>query len=111
MRLANRVSEAEYEQSVLSFRQTLQEALLEVEDALSARAQFAARSDQLSAAFTAAQMGERLYEARYRAGAATLREWLDAQERRRQAELNLQQSRLSELSNQVTLYLALGGRS
>jgi NodT family efflux transporter outer membrane factor (OMF) lipoprotein len=109
MRLATRVTEAQYEEAALSFRQTLQEALVEVENALSARTQLKTRSDQLEAALTASQTGETLYEARYRAGATTLREWLDAQERRRQADLTLQQNRLNELTNQVSLYLALGG--
>jgi outer membrane protein TolC len=109
MRQSARVSDAEYEQAALNFRQTLQEALLEVENALSARTTLATRGDQLEAALRAAQTGERLYEARYRAGATTLRTWLDAQERRRDADLSLQANRLDELSNQVSLFLALGG--
>jgi len=52
---------------------------------------------------------ERILEVRYRAGAVALRLWLDAQERRRSAEIALAQTRLDLLVNQVRLYQALGG--
>lgn len=109
MRLATDISEADFEQAVLDFRQTLRSALVDVENALSARTQFAIQGQQLEATLEAARTAERLYEARYRAGGASLREWLDAQDRRRQAELNVDENRFNQLSNQVTLYLALGG--
>lgn len=109
MVLNRRITEAQYEAAALDFRQTLQTALYEVEDALSARTQLAAQSDELEAALRAAQTAERLYEARYRAGAATLRDWLDAQERRRQATLTLQANQVNQLSNHAMLNLALGG--
>jgi outer membrane protein TolC len=47
---------------------------------------------------------------RYRAGAAPLRVWLDAQESRRSAGIALAQLRLAQLQNDVLLYQALGGR-
>lgn len=109
MRLSNRISEAQYEQARLSFRQTLRRALAEVESALSARTQLAAQGEELEASLTAAVTAERLYEARYRAGGATLRAWLDAQERRRQADLAVEQNRYDQLANAVSLYMALGG--
>jgi outer membrane protein TolC len=109
MRLSNRISEAQYEEARLSFRQTLRRALAEVESTLSARTQLAAQGAELEASLDAAVTAERLYEARYRAGAATLRVWLDAQERRRQAELAVEQNRYDQLANLVSLYLALGG--
>lgn len=109
MRLSARISEAQYEAAALDFRQTLQEALFEVEDALSARTQLAAQGEDLAAALDAAQRAEQLYEARYRAGGTTLRDWLDAQERRRQATLALQANQVSQLANHATLRLALGG--
>ena len=46
---------------------------------------------------------------RYRLGAATLQVWLDAQEKRRSAELAVSANRLDQLNAQVTLYKALGG--
>ena len=52
---------------------------------------------------------EHLYEVRYRAGAASLKEWLDAQEDDRQASINALTNLYNVYSNQATLYLALGG--
>lgn len=46
---------------------------------------------------------------RYRQGSVALSLWLDAQETRRTAETAWAQNQLSQLKNQVTLYLALGG--
>ena len=46
---------------------------------------------------------------RYRLGAATLQVWLDAQEKRRSAELSVSANRLDQFNAQVTLYKALGG--
>ena len=51
----------------------------------------------------------RLYEARYRAGQVPLRTWLDAQERRRAAQLTRSALHLARLQNQLTLHKALGG--
>jgi hypothetical protein len=48
-------------------------------------------------------------EIRYRAGSVALQAWLDAQERRRQAEVALAENRLSRLQNFTTLCQALGG--
>jgi hypothetical protein len=38
-----------------------------------------------------------------------LQSWLDAQENRRQAEINLAQNRYDQLQNHITLIKALGG--
>ena len=60
-------------------------------------------------ALAEARRAEQLYEARYRAGAVPLKSWLDAQEKRRSAEIALAENRLNRLSNHATLYQALGG--
>ena len=46
---------------------------------------------------------------RYRAGAVPLKDWLDAQEKRRTAEIARDENQLNRLVNQVTVYQALGG--
>jgi len=51
-----------------------------------------------------------MYEIRYRAGASTLQDWLDAQEKRRSAEVSWAENRYNRLVNHATLCLALGGR-
>lgn len=103
------ISQADEEVAVLGFRQSWYQALADVENALSARVQYEAQGEKLALALKAAQDGERLSEARYRAGAVPLKTWLDAQETRRQAENNLAANRLNRLNALVTLYQSAGG--
>lgn len=109
MRLNTRVSEADFEEAVVNFRQSLYQSLADVENALSAREQSTRQNAWLAQALADAREAERLYEIRYRAGAVALRVWLEAQEQRRTAEIALADNRLQRLLNQVTLYQALGG--
>ena len=109
MKLSVKISETHYEEAVLSFRQTLYTGLSEVENALSARDEFAAQSRHLEEAVTLAKSAERLLEIRYRAGSSGIQLWLDAQESRRSAEKALAENRLNRFKNMMTLYLALGG--
>lgn len=109
MQLNIKSSQADYESAVVSFRQTLYSAMSDVENALSAREQYAAQGALLEKNLRAAQVTERLYELRYRTGYVALKDWLDAQEKRRTAEATLAQNRLNRLNNQMSLYQALGG--
>jgi len=109
MRLDTQVSEAQYEEAVIGFRQTLYQAYADVDNALAARLAQAERGRLLEASLVAALTSERLYEVRYKAGAIALRSWLDAQERRRAAEIALAENRLARLNNQVLIYQSLGG--
>ena len=109
MQLSIRVSETLYEEAVVNFRQTLYTALGDVDNALSSRQQLAQQGLRLDETLQAARTAERLYEIRYRAGAATLSLWLDAQERRRTADIALATNQLARLNNQVVVYQALGG--
>ncbi|MFA5119639.1 efflux transporter outer membrane subunit [Zavarzinia sp.] len=103
------VSKLDYEQAVVSFRQTLYEAFGDVENALSNRSRYGEEVAIRERALVAAQKSEQLYEERYRAGAVSLQSWLDAQESRRTAEADLVQSRLGALQAYITLCQALGG--
>jgi len=103
------ISQADYEVAVIGWRQTWYSALSDVDNALASRQQYEQQGLRLMEAVTAARTTERLAEVRYRAGAVSLKTWLDAQETRRQAETNLAQSRLNRLNALVTLYQALGG--
>ncbi|KVM54727.1 hypothetical protein WJ58_16310 [Burkholderia ubonensis] len=109
MRLDTRVAQVEYESAVVGFRQALYRAFADVENALSARIRLAEQAELRARNLTAAREAEHLYEIRYRTGAVALRMWLDAQELHRTAELQLAQTRLSQLQNFVTLYQAVGG--
>ena len=109
MDLDIQVSKNQYEEAVVNFRQTLYTAFGDVENALSARQQYAAQNALLVQSLDAARAAERMYEVRYRAGSVPLKSWLDAQEKRRSAEIALAENRLNQLTNHSTLYQALGG--
>jgi NodT family efflux transporter outer membrane factor (OMF) lipoprotein len=108
MRLTIKRSRVDYESAVLGFRQTLVEALTEVDSALSARSQLALQAEANARSLVLARKVERLDEANYRAGSTALKFWLDAQESRRQAEAALAQNRLNQLTNYVAICEALG---
>ena len=109
MRRNIKISETEYEQAVIGFRQTLYSALADVENSLSARKQYLAQAEKLEQTLRAARQTEELYRIRWQAGGSTLQVWLDAQEKRRQAEINLAENRFNQLQNHITLSKALGG--
>ncbi|MGJ7524238.1 efflux transporter outer membrane subunit [Variovorax sp. GB1P17] len=108
-RMTVAVSQTQYEEAVLGFRQSLYTSLSEVENALSSRTQLRDESEKLVLALQQAQRAERLSEVRYKAGATALQPVLDAKDRRRTAEVSLAQNRLNQLNATMTLYKALGG--
>ncbi|RXZ32835.1 efflux transporter outer membrane subunit [Oxalobacteraceae bacterium CAVE-383] len=108
-RLDIAASQADAEFAAVNFRQSLYSALSDVENALSAHAQYRKQGILLTQRLDAARQAERLYEIRYRSGAVALSVFLDAQERRRNAEIAVAGNRLNALNNRMTLYLALGG--
>jgi NodT family efflux transporter outer membrane factor (OMF) lipoprotein len=108
-RLTVAVSQSQYEEAVVGFRQALYTSLSEVENALSSRTQLRDESAKLVVALELAQRAERLSEVRYRAGATALQPVLDAKDRRRAAEVSLAQNRVNQLNATMTLYKALGG--
>lgn len=99
----------DYEQLVLEFKQSLYKAMASVDDALSLRAQLIVQETHLRTMLALAYKSERLNEVRYRQGAVANIDWLDAQEQRRQAELALDENRLSQYQNLVKIYLEFGG--
>lgn len=103
------IASTEYEIAANDFRKTLYTALMEVDNALSARVELGKQADASRASLDAAIEVERLYEVRYAAGATSLRTWLDAQETRRNAEIAFSQTRLEQLRNDLSLFQALGG--
>jgi NodT family efflux transporter outer membrane factor (OMF) lipoprotein len=108
-KLTIKVSESEYEEAVVNFRQTLYKALADVENSLSALTHYQEESVQLELALETAKKAEQLSEIRYRAGATGVQAWLDQQELRRSAEVTLAENKLNRLKNHMTLYQALGG--
>jgi NodT family efflux transporter outer membrane factor (OMF) lipoprotein len=104
-----RIAMAAYEQAVVEFRQSLYEALQDVENALSARKHYLTRETALRRTCMLAKKAEQVTETRYRAGETGVQEWLDQQETRRTAELALAKNHYNQLKNMITLYQALGG--
>lgn len=109
--LAIAAAKTDYDIAAVQFRQTLLAALSDVDVTLSARDAWNTQVASLTRSLEQAREIERLYEVRYRAGAVALRNWLDAQESRRNAELSLAQARLSQLQNDISLFQALGGNA
>lgn len=105
------LADADYAQAVVEFRQSLYQALSEVENKLAASSHYQQQAEQLQAAFTLASRSEQLAEVRYRQGATGIQSWLDEQQKRRTAELALAENRLNQLNNQMQLFQALGGGS
>ena len=109
LKLELKVSRAEYDEAAVNFRQTLYEAMAEVENALSNRDHLAGQGRHLAENLAAAQEVERIYEVRYKSGSGTLKDWLDAQDNRRSVEESVATNLFEPLTNFVTLYQALGG--
>lgn len=109
MRLQNKAAQLSYDSAAIGFRQTLYQALTDVENALADRTQYAAEARLSASSLQEARRVEQLNEVLYRAGSTTLKVWLDAQETRRQAESAYAQTVLNARLAQITLYKALGG--
>lgn len=109
MRLNIQVSETDYARARLEYREVFYRALQEVEISLSARTQLLARQASLSESRQAAAGVARIYHQRYLAGGVPLKDWLEAQQTLRDADLALADNALELLNAYVELYVALGG--
>jgi len=92
-----------------SYDKAVQTAFREVADALSVRAWLAERLAAQQALVNAYQQSLTLADARFKAGADTYLNVLDAQRSLYSAQQNLISLQLTEQSNRVTLYKVLGG--
>jgi multidrug efflux system outer membrane protein len=104
-----RFAQAQRDEAVLTYRQTIQQAFREVSDALIAyrkNQEFRAQQELLK---RSAGDTLDLVNLRYKAGTASYLEVLDANTRFFTAELGLAQAQLNELLAMVELYRALGG--
>jgi multidrug efflux system outer membrane protein len=100
---------AQHDIAVAEYERSIQSAFREVADALAGQATF---SEQLRAQRAVAEAEADRYnlaDLRYRNGAASYLELLDAQRALFQAQQAAVQANLQRLQNQVTLYSALGG--
>ena len=104
-----RLTEAQKQESVLTYQRTIQQAFREVSDSLVAyrkNQEFRAQQELLAAS---AQDATRLSEMRYRGGVTSYLEVLDSDTRYFDAQLGLAQAQLNERLALVQLYNSLGG--
>jgi outer membrane protein, multidrug efflux system len=104
-----RLTEAQRQEAVYVYQQTIQEAFREVSDALveyRKTQEFRVQQELLT---RSAQDAARLSDLRYKGGATSYLEVLTNQTNYFSAELNLAQAQRNELLALVTLYKALGG--
>ncbi len=104
-----RLAQAQQEEALLSYEQTLQTAFREVADSLSASQKFRQYREHQEALTSAAQEAAQLSDIRYRGGATSYLEVLTSQTNLFSAELNLARARLNERLALVQIYNALGG--
>jgi multidrug efflux system outer membrane protein len=104
-----RLTEAEQQQAVLTYRQTIQQAFQQVSDALIGYQKYRDFRVHQEALTTAAQSASQLSQLRYKGGATSYLEVLTSETNSFAAELNLARARLSERLSLVQLYQALGG--
>jgi multidrug efflux system outer membrane protein len=106
-----RLSEAQREAAIATYERAIQSAFREVADALARRGTIGEQLRATRAQADAAADTYRLTEARYRGGIDTFLSSLDAQRSLYAAQRQLVAVRLTQASNLVTLYRALGGDS
>ena len=104
-----RLARANWEESVLSYRQTVQNALEQVSNALIASKQNREFREQQELLTGAAQRTDQLSEVLYKNGGASYLQVLTAETNYFSAELDLVQAQFNERLALVQLYQALGG--
>jgi len=104
-----RLSEAQQQEAVLFYEETIQRAFRDVSDALIAYRKTQEFSAQQKLLVDSAQDATRLSHLRYSGGATSYLEVLTNDTNYFSAELNLVQARLNELLAMVQLYKGLGG--
>jgi multidrug efflux system outer membrane protein len=104
-----RLAKAERESALVQYQRTIQTAFTEVSNALIAHQRVRESRVQQETLVATIEDRKRLAYARYVGGVDTQLNALDADRDLLQAELDLRQIRLNELSSVVQLYKALGG--
>jgi multidrug efflux system outer membrane protein len=103
------IAEARRDEAVLSYQQTIRQAFREVSDALVGYRKLREFREQQRLLLASADDARRLADVRYRGGATSYLEVLDADTRRFNAQLGLADAQFQELSALVEIYRALGG--
>jgi multidrug efflux system outer membrane protein len=109
LRSGLRLARAQHQEAVLSYQQTLQNALEQVSNSLIATQKDREFREQQEMLTGAAQRTDRLSEVLYQNGGASYLQVLTAETNYFSAELNLVQAQLNERLALVQLYQSLGG--
>jgi multidrug efflux system outer membrane protein len=104
-----KLSEAQKEEAVLFYQQSIQQSFREVSDSLAAYRKNQEFRHQQELLAGSAQDATRLADIRYRGGVTSYLEVLDSDTRYFNAEIGLAQAQLNERLALVQLYNALGG--
>jgi len=104
-----KLTEAQQQQAVLTYQQTVQKAFRQVSDALVDYAKYRQFREHQESLTTAARESADLSEVRYRGGVASYLEVLTNETNYFNAQLNLSRAMLNERVALVQLYNALGG--
>jgi len=104
-----KLAQAQEQQALLAYEQTIQQAFRQVSDALVSFAKYRQFREHQQALTAAAQGAANLSETRYRGGAASYLEVLTNETNYFAAELNLARAQLNERLALVQIYNALGG--
>jgi multidrug efflux system outer membrane protein len=104
-----KLAEAEQQQALLTYQQTIQQAFRQVSDALISFAKYRQFREHQRSLTDAAQGAASLSETRYRGGAASYLEVLTNETNYFAAELNLARAELNERLGLVQIYNSLGG--
>jgi multidrug efflux system outer membrane protein len=100
---------AQQQQAELLYRKTLQQAFREVADSLVEGRRLAELRSQQGSLVESLRQAAELADLRYRGGVASYLDYLDSERQLLEAQILLVQIRREELTNAITLYLALGG--
>jgi outer membrane protein TolC len=96
------------EQKYWAYRETLLNAVIEVENALSLEKSLQKRQHHIQTAYESARISQQLYMQQYRQGLTTFLDLLTIQKQSFDLEAELTQVTYQRLSNRITLGLALG---
>jgi outer membrane protein, multidrug efflux system len=109
LRSGVRLAEAQQQEALLTYRQTIQQAFRDVSDSLIAYQKDQEFRQQQQLLTNSAQDAAHLSDIRYKGGAASYLEVLTNQTNYFSAQLNLAQAQFNELNSLVQLYRSLGG--
>ncbi len=109
LRSGVRLAEAQQQDALLTYKETIQQAFRDVSDSLIAYQKDQEFRHQQELLTNSAQDAAHLSDIRYKGGAASYLEVLTNQTNYFSAQLNLAQAQFNELNSLVQLYRALGG--